>query len=79
MKENKETDKQNAIISLFREREFLKVIEQASVFSKLFPGNVVGWNLLALGYKNSGNREKAQNIYEHLLDLNPTDALLLTN
>jgi Flp pilus assembly protein TadD len=70
---------QNAIISLFREREFLKVVERASAFAKQNPQNVIVWNLLALGYKNSGNREKAQNLYEHLLDLNPTNALLLTN
>ena len=64
MKEKNAEAEQNTIISLYQKGEFLEVVKRASVFTKQYPKNAVGWNLLALGYKNSGDRQKAQKLYE---------------
>jgi tetratricopeptide (TPR) repeat protein len=77
-RKNVETE-QNAIIELFKEGEFLKVVERGQAFTKQYPQYAIGWNLLALGYKNSGHRDKAQKLYEHLIEHNPNNALFLTN
>lgn len=74
-----EDSEQQVIITLFKKGEFLEVVQRTLIFTKQYPHNAIGWNLLALGYKNVGQRDRAQKLYEHLIGLNPNNSLLLTN
>ena len=67
------------IVKYFKAKDFRQVVELGKKFTKDFADNGAGWNLLALGYKNSGNVEEAIRIYKFLVKSAPKTAMYHSN
>ena len=69
----------NALVQLFEGRNFARLVAAGKKYTKKYPHNGSGWNLLALGYKNLGNIPEAIDIYQFLVREVPKSAMFLSN
>ncbi|SVE29537.1 uncharacterized protein METZ01_LOCUS482391, partial [marine metagenome] len=69
----------NTLIQLFESRSLDQLVVAGKQYTKKYPHNGDGWNLLALGYKNLGNIPEAIKIYEFLVKGAPKTAIFLSN
>ncbi len=67
------------IVKYFTAKDFEQVVELGKKFTKDFADNGAGWNLLALGYKNTGNVEKAIRIFKAMIKSAPKTAMYHSN
>jgi len=69
----------NALAKLFEGRNFAQLVVAGKQYTKKYPHNGSGWNLLALGYKNLGNIPEAIDIFQFLVKGAPKSATFLSN
>ncbi len=74
-----EQGQQDELLLLINQGRFKELVVDATKFTEKYKTNAMGWNLLALSYKNLGDSAKAQNIFEELLSNNPGHTLFLSN
>ncbi len=67
------------LVNLYKKKDFNNLVEYGQKFVKNNNSSASAWNLLALGYRYSGNIPAALKVYEDLLKLNPDNFLLSTN
>ncbi len=68
-----------SLVKLYRAKDFKKLVSCGREFVDSNSSSATAWNLLALGYRYSGNIPAALKVYEDLLKLNPGQFLLSTN
>jgi len=76
---SKEKRELKVLIQLFESRNLDKLVVAGKQYTKKYPHDGAGWNLLALGYKNLGNIPEAIKIYEFLVKGAPKSAMFLSN
>jgi tetratricopeptide (TPR) repeat protein len=76
---NKEEFELNTLIQLFESRSLDQLVVAGKQYTKKYPHNGSGWNILALGYKNLGNIPEAIKIYEFLVKGAPKSAMFVSN
>ena len=69
----------NALVELFESRSLDRLVVAGKQYTKKYPQNGSGWNILALGYKNLGNIPEAIKTYEFLVKGAPKSAVFLSN
>ena len=67
------------LVELYKKKDFKNLVASGQQFVKSNSASATAWNLLALGYRYSGNVPAALKVYEDLLKLNPGHFLLSTN
>jgi len=67
------------LLELYRKKDFTNLVVCGQKFVSGNSSSATAWNLLALGYRYSGNIPAALKVYEDLLKLNPGQFLLATN
>ena len=69
----------NTLVELFESRSLDQLVAAGKQYTKKYPHNGSGWNILALGHKNLGNIPEAIKIYEFLVKGVPSSAMFLSN
>ncbi len=59
------------LLELYRKKDFTNLVVCGQKFVSGNSSSATAWNLLALGYRYSGNIPAALKVYEDLLKLNP--------
>lgn len=77
--ENKETENLNALISKFEIGDYNQSIALGQKFTKDFPQNGTGWNVLGLSLKANGDLEEAIKIFKFLIKVLPKNAAYVAN
>ncbi len=67
------------IIKCYEAQDYTAAIGTGKTFTKEFPQNGSGWNLLALSYKASGNIPEALRIFKFLVKASPKSAMFQAN
>jgi len=67
------------LVELYKKKDFKNLVTSGQQFVQSNSSSAAAWNLLALGYRYSGNIPAALKVYEDLLKLNPGQFLLSTN
>ena len=68
-----------SLVELYKQKDFNNLVICGEQFVKTNNTSASAWNLLALGYRYSGNISASLKVYEDLLKLNPGHFLLSTN
>ena len=68
-----------SLVELYKQKDFNNLVICGEQFVKTNNTSASAWNLLALGYRYSGNISASIKVYEDLLKLNPGHFLLSTN
>ena len=69
----------DTLVELYKKKDFSNLVICGEQFVKINNSSASAWNLLALGYRYSGDISAAIKVYEDLLKLNPGHFLLCTN
>lgn len=67
------------IVSSYEKRDFVSAVKNAEKFTKDFPENSDGWNLLGLSNKGLGNAKEALAIFTRLVESEPKKASYHSN
>ena len=76
---SQEDRKLQELTNLYERRDFVKAIEAGKSFTKKYPHNGYGWNLLGLSYKSSGKITDAIKVFEFLTKSNPDSSMFQSN
>tara|TARA_B100000963_G_scaffold194636_1_gene169325 strand:+ start:18236 stop:19546 length:1311 start_codon:yes stop_codon:yes gene_type:complete len=83
MKENNEIkilqSKYNELLTLYNNKSHEELLTKSLDFCKKYPKNQLGFNILALAYKNNGKIDKARDLYENLINAGITETSIYTN
>tara|TARA_B110000003_G_scaffold65987_1_gene66802 strand:- start:2336 stop:3646 length:1311 start_codon:yes stop_codon:yes gene_type:complete len=83
MKENNEIkiiqSKYNELLSLYNNKSYEELLIKSIKFCKQNPRNQLGFNILALAYKNTGKIDKARDLFEKLINSEITETSIYTN
>ena len=69
----------NNLVELYNKSDFNNLLISAKEFCIDFPENINGYNILALAYKNTGNTEKALDLYNRLIKIKHNQPSIFTN
>ena len=67
------------IIALYEGKQFQAAVNAATEFTKKYPNNGTGLNLLGLSHKACGNIKESVSIFEHLITASPEVAMFHSN
>lgn len=75
----RETKDLNELVSIFERRDYDQSLLLAQKFTKKYPNNGTGWNLLGLSHKSCGQIAEAEAVFEFLTKLSPDTAMYHSN
>ena len=67
------------LIALYEGKQFQAAVNAATEFTKKYPNNGTGLNLLGLSHKACGNIKESVSIFEHLITASPEVAMFHSN
>ena len=76
---SQEDSRLQQIIKCYEAQDYAAAIGTGKTFTKEFPQNGSGWNLLALSYKASGNIPEALRIFKFLVKASPKSEMFQAN
>ncbi|MAW92867.1 MAG: hypothetical protein CMA32_00025 [Euryarchaeota archaeon] len=76
---SQENRKLQQLIELYEQRNYVKAIKIGEGFTKKYPKNGSGWNVLGLSYKASGEIAQAIEVFESLTKSVPDSAMFQSN
>ena len=67
------------MLLLYNNKDYNQLLIKSKEFCKDYPKNILGFNVLALAYKNTGKIEKAKELYERLVEANSDNVSIYVN